>query len=275
MLPKKNYKKMAKKAVSKRRAVSAPVPISVKKYVQRALDVEVQDKCDVQQILSTAGGSTSGLIRGYGIDSSLTNFGITTTSIVPSVPIGTDEDKRIGNIIRPKSLVVNYQINALPIDTGVTDVNTNEGMPFYVAVIFYTRKDNKTSSANNTLKDFGSLNVSMVNVADFLLPFNREGYNILSFQKHKMYPCQKLELVGTALLPQQLNGINGCVPAVMKTVKLPLPSKLIFDDTTAAPTNARIFCGVGVYNIDNSTPARANTIRARIDMNAVLTFQNA
>lgn len=275
MPPKKNYAKMAKKAY-KRKPASAPAKVtaSVKDYVKKAIDREIQDKCEVQTILTTAGGASTGMVRGFGIDSTAANFGITTSSIIPALTIGLDEDKRIGNYIRPKSLVVNYTICALPID-DVTPSNKYEGMPFYVAVVFYSRKDSRTNNVNNTIKDFGVGNVAFSTINDFLLPFNKEGYNIHSFKKHKMYPCQKTDIVGTTLVQTQLNGINGFVPMVMKAQKLSLPARLIYDDNATTPTNARIYCAIGVFNIDNSTLDRANTIRAKVEMNSVLTYENA
>lgn len=277
-MPPKNYAKMAKKAVGKRKAVSAPsrpVAVSVKDYVKKAIDREIQDKQDVSQILTTAGGQTSGFVRGYGINSTTPNYGITTQSVIPPIPIGSDEDKRIANYVRPKSLVVHYTLNALPVDAGV-DVPLNKlPTPFYCAVLFYSRKDSRTSNINNTLKDFGSTNFPFETINDFLLPFNTELYNIHSFKKYKMAPCQEIGLFGTSISTDMINSVNGYVPMVMHSQKLKLPAKLMFDDATSNPTNARIYCAIGVFNIDNSTPDRATTIRVKVEMNSVLTYQNA
>lgn len=262
-----------RKAYLKRKG--AKVPEKVKAYVKRAIDAEIQDKCDVQTILSTSGGGTSGFVRGFGIDSALPNYGITTANIIPSLSLGLDEDKRIGNYVKPKSLVVNYTIMAMPIDKGITEINKNEGMPFYVAVLFYSRKDSKTNNTNSTLKDFGATNLSFTTINDFLLPFNKELYNIHSFKKYKMYPSQKQEVVGTAVELTGVEAINGYVPMVMKSQKLPLPARLNFDDGAILPTNARIYCAIGVFNIDNSTTDRATQIRCKVEMNSVLTYQNA
>jgi len=262
------------RAYKKRKAAAGVVPAKVKNYVKRAIDREIQDKQDVQTILTTAGGQTSGLVRGYGIDSAVANFGITTSSVVPIVSIGSDEDKRIGNYVRPKSLVVNYTINAMPIDKQ-TPSNANEGMPFYVAVVFYSRKDSRTNNTNTSFKDFGATNLSWTSINDFLIPFNKELYNIHSYKRYKMAACQKSEIIGTTLVQTALESPNGYVPMIMKSQRLKLPAKLSFDDNTAAATNSRIYCAIGVFNIDNSTTDRANTIRAKVEMNSVLTYQNA
>jgi len=268
------------KAYKKRKAFAAVtskgVPAKVKDFVKRAIDAEIQDKQDVAQIVTVAGGQTSGFVRGYGINSSIANSGLTTISVIPPVPIGTDEDKRTGNVIKPKSLVVNYTLNATPIDTGIPGaINQQNGMPYYVAVIFYSRKDSRTSSSNVGIKDFGSVNFSFDTINDFLLPFNKEMFNIHSFKKYKMYPSQSIGLFGTTQTTDTLNSINGYVPMVMKSQKLSLPAKLLFDDNAQQPTNARIYCAIGVFNIDNSTPARADTVRVKVEMNSVLTYQNA
>jgi len=262
-----------RKAYQKRKV--AKVPDKVKAYVKQALDREIQDKQDVSAILTTAGGSTTGFVRGYGINSASVNYGITTQSIIPQVTQGLDEDKRVGNYVRPKSLVVNYTLNAMPVDAGV-DVPLNKNpTPFYCAVIFYSRKDSLTNNTNNTLKDFGSVNFPFETINDFLLPFNKELYNIHSFKKYKMAPAQEIGVFGTTQTIDLLNSVNGYVPMVMKSQTLKLPAKLNFDDATSQPTNARIYCAIGVFNIDNSVPDRATTIRVKCEMNSVLTYQNA
>lgn len=270
----KGRKRQANARAYQKRKAAAKVPLKVKAYVKRAIDREIQDKQDVQTILTTAGGSSTGFVRGFGIDSATANYGITTGSVVPIVLSGSEEDRRIGNYLRPKSLVVNYSIFAMPIDK-ITPSNINEGMPFYVAVLFYSRKDSKTNNTNSTIKDFGGTNLSFTTINDFLLPFNKELYNIHSFKKYKMYACQRDEIVGTTRVLTALDGINGAVPMVMKSQRLKLPARLNFDDATAAATNSRIYCAIGVFNLDNSTADRANTIRARVEMNSVLTYQNA
>lgn len=262
-----------RKAYQKRKA--GKVPEKVKDYVKKALDREIQDKQDVASILTTAGGSTTGFVRGYGINSASVNYGISTQSIIPQVTQGLDEDKRVGNYVRPKSLVVNYTLNAMPVDAGV-DVPLNKNpTPFYCAVLFYSRKDSLTNNVNSTLKDFGSVNFPFETINDFLLPFNKELYNIHSFKKYKMAPATSIGVFGTTTTIDLNNSVNGYVPMVMKSQKLKLPAKLIFDDTTSQPTNARIYCAIGVFNIDNSVPDRATTIRVKCEMNSVLTYQNA
>lgn len=278
MAPKKNYSKMAKKAVSKSKAAtsSSAVAVAVKNYVKKAIDLEVQDKLDVSSILSVSGVSTSGFVRGYGINSSAVNYGLTTTSVIPQVPLGTDTDKRVGNVIKPKAFYVHYTLNATPIDSGTTSpINQQNGMPFYTVVLFYSRKDNRSSSSNVGIKDFGSVNFTFETINDFLLPFNKDLFTIHSFKKYKMFPSQQLGLFGTTTTADTQNSINGYVPMVMCRQKLKLPSKLMFDDATAQPTNARIFCAIGVFNIDNSTPDRASTVRVKCEMNSYLYFQNA
>jgi len=278
MPPKKDGKKSKKYNKTKAKPKSAPKSVSpsVKAYVKKALDEEIQDKLDVASIVSVAGSSTTGYVRGYGINSSLSNSGLTTLSVIPAVPIGSDTDKRVGNVIRPKALYCHYTLNATPIDTGVTDsINGQNGMPFYTAVIFYSRKDNRSSSSNVGIKDFGSVNFSFDTINDFLLPFNNDLFTIHSFKKYKMYPSQIKGLFGTTVTTDTSNSINGYEPMIMCRQKLPLPAKLMFDDATSQPTNARIFCAIGVFNIDNSTPDRSTTIRVKCEMNSYLTFQNA
>jgi len=267
-----------RRAYQKRKAAAAApakVPDKVKAYVKRAIDAEIQDKQEVTVVASTQGALTTGFIRGFGIDNTIANYGLTTINIIPPLPLGTDEDKRIANKVRPKSLVANYVIYAQPIDAVVANNNTPEGIPFLCAVLFYNRKDSRGSSINDILKDYGASNTEFTNINDFLLPFNKETYNILSYKVYKMYPSQKKQVVGTVEQTVGVNSIPGYVPMVMKTQNLPLPATLIYDDATTTPTNARIYCAIGCFNIDNSVANRADVIRARVEMNTVLTYQNA
>lgn len=283
------YGPVAKKAIKAMIASGAVVKVgrgrgrpskvsnNVKNYVKKAIDREIQDKEEVNSIFSVAGGATTGLIRGYGIDSTSANYGITTTnSIVPIIVFGTDEDKRVGNSIRPKSLVARYVINATALsNNSVTSTNKQFGMPFYVSVLFYNRKDTKTNSTNDTIKDNGSASTDFTTIFDHLTPWNKDMYNILSYKRYKMYPSQQKEIVGTTEVTTQLPSINGCVPMVMRSQKLKLPAKLVYDDATQQPSNARIYCAVGVFNIDNSDPDRSSTVRATITMTTHMKYQNA
>lgn len=261
--------------VKRKAAASAKVPAKVKAYVKKAIDAEIQDKVDLLTVFSTAGGSTTGNVRGFGIDNTSTFYGITSGSIIPTVAVGTTEDTRVGNYIKPKSMVVRYTIHANPIDKVTLGINKNEGMPFYVAVVFYSRKDSRGSSINDALKDLGNSSVPFATIQDFLVPFNKELYNIHAFKKYKMHPSQSTELVGTTQVVNSINAPAGCVSMVMASQKIKLPSKLIYDDASTVPTNARVYCAIGVFNFDNSTLDRSTQIRARVEMTSTLTYQNA
>lgn len=266
-----------RRAYLKRKAASAVVSQKVKNYVKKAIDREVQDKEEVLTVFTTAGGSTTGLIRGYGIDSTAANYGITTSaSIIPVISIGDEEDKRTGNKIRPKSLYARYVITANHLsNNSATSTNKQFGMPFYVCVLFYNRKDSRTNNTNDTLKDNGSGSTDLTTIPDLLLPWNSEMYNIISFKKYKMYCPQQKEIVGTTDTFTQLPDINGCSSMIMCNQKLKVPANLIYDDSGAQPVNQRIYCSVGVFNLDNSTPDRATTVRANIEMVSHLKYQNA
>jgi len=270
-------KRQANKKYYAKKKRSAKVSDKVKNYVKKAIDREIQDKEEVNSIFSVAGGATTGLIRGYGIDSTATNYGITTVnSIIPIISVGQEEDKRIGNAIRPKSLIARYVINAEALsNNSVTSTNKQFGMPFYVSVLFYNRKDTKTNATNDTIKDNGSSSTDFTTIFDHLTPWNTDMYNILSYKRYKMYPSQQKEIVGTTEVTTQLPSIGGCATSIMCNQKLKLPAKLVYDDATQQPSNARIYCAVGVFNLDNSTPDRSTTVRATITMATHMKYQNA
>lgn len=248
----------------------AKVSASVKAYVKKAIDIEVEDKQDVLGIFTTQGTSNTGKIVGYGINNTTTFTGIHSNgSIIPNILQGITSDTRIGNKIKVKDFYVRYHIVANAI---APTVNVPEGLPFYVVVVFYNRKDSKTNPTNDTMMEYGATNTSLVFLNDLTLDFNKDVFNILGFYKHKMYPSQKLDVSG---LSTPIVGVSGYVPAVMKKVKVKIPSKLQYDDNSAQPTTTRVFCSVGVFNVDNSRYIPSQTIRANVELTSHIVYQDA
>jgi len=260
-----------KRAYAKRKAAAvAKVPAKVKAYVKKAIDREIEDKYEVLTVFTVGGSSTTGRIVGYGINNQTTFTGITSAnSIIPVLQNGNSSETRLGNKVNVKQFYVRYHLYAVnqhPV------VNPVFGVPFIVCVLFYSRKDSRTNNTNDTLMEFGSTSTSLVNTSDLTLKFNKDLYNIHGFYKHKMYPSQSVDGTGAT---SAIAGITGFQPAVQKVVKIKLPSKLIYDDTTAQPTNSRIYCSVGVFNVDNSKYVPSTTFRANIEMSSHIVYQDA
>jgi len=267
--PRGRKRQANRKAYLKRKA-NAKVPQKVKAYVKRAIDREIEDKYEMKTIFTVGGSSTTGRIIGYGINNQTSFTGITTTdSIIPVLQNGNSVEGRLGNKLTVKQFYVRYHLYAVnqhPV------VNPVFGVPFIVCVLFYSRKDSRTNNTNDTLMEFGSSNTSLVNTSDLTLKFNKDLYNIHGFYKHKLYPSQAIDLTGNSTA---IAGITGYTPSVSKVVKIKIPAKLVYDDTTAQPTNSRIYCSVGVFNVDNSKYVPSTTFRANIEMSSHIVYQDA
>lgn len=277
------YGKTAKKAIASMIASGSAIKVSpvkksrkpkvsnnVKAYVKKAIDNEIEDKMETLTVFTVGGSSTTGRIVGYGINNQTSFTGITSAnSIIPILAAGTSVDTRLGNKVTVKSFYVRYHVYAVnqhPV------VNPVFGVPFIVCVLFYSRKDSRTNNTNDTLMEFGNSTTALVNTSDLTLKFNKDLYNIHGFYKHKLYPSQAVDGSGNT---SAIAGVSGFAPAAMKTVKIKLPSKLIYDDGTTQPTNSRIYASVGVFNIDNSKYIPSTSFRANIEMSSHLVYQDA
>lgn len=241
------------------------VSLAVAKYVKKMIDKDQEDKHDLLNVWTNANCLQSGF------DSSSTNSGLTTSnSIIPVVTQGVAVDNRIGNQIRPKSLIARLILQARPVNP--TD-NFVAGLPFYVRVVFYNRKDSMTNNNNTTILDLGGSNTGFTgSLASLLLKYNKDTFNIIKSYTFKMMPAQA---VSASSVTSSENMANGFRSHIYKNVRLPIPKKLRYDDTAAQP-NHRIYCAVGVVNADNSSVLPITTgYRLRVSMDTHLIFEDA
>jgi len=266
---KRNYKKMAKKALAKPRAKTAykkaSVPLKIKNFVKRTLDRQQEDKHDLLNVFSNAN------CQAGGFDSTLTNTGLTTTSsIIPIISQGVGVDQRIGNRITAKSLTARLVLMARPVNP--TD-NYVAGLPFYVRVVFYNRKDSMTNNTNNTILDLGgSVTNFSGSVASLLLKYNKDTYNIIKSYTFKMAPAQA---INASAISSSENMPNGFSSHIFRNISIPIPKKLVYDDTSAQP-NHRIYCAVGVVNADSSAVLPSGTgYRLRVSLDTHLVYEDA
>lgn len=269
--PKGRKRAANRKAYLKRKATAgAKVPAKVKAYVKKAIDREIEDKYETLEVFSVQGTNTTGRVLGYGINNQTSYTGITSSnSIIPVLNSGSSIDNRLGNKVSVKQFYVRYHISAEPQNTTT---NIGGGLPFYACVLFYSRKDSKTNNTNDTIMEYGNSNTSLTNIEGLTLKFNKDLYNIHGFYKHKLYQSQAKDAAGVSTA---VSGISGFQPSASNVVKIKLPSKLIYDDAAAQPTNSRIYASVGVFNYDNSKYLPSSTYRATIQMTSHLVYQDA
>lgn len=265
---KRNYQKMAKKALSKPRSKTAyktaSVPLKIKKYVKSTIDRQTEDKHDILNVWT----NVSCLQNGF--DSTSTNQGLTSGSIIPIIPQGPAVDNRIGNRINVKSLQARLTLIARPVNP--TD-NYVAGLPFYVRVVFYNRKDSLTNFTNNTILDFGGINAPFSGALEsLLLKYNKDTFNIVKSMTFKMAPSQAISGSGVSTAE---NMPNGFASHIFKTINLKCPKRFQYDDTAAQP-NFRLYCAIGIVNADNSLVLPATTgYRLRVSMTSHLTYEDA
>lgn len=255
-----------RRAYLKRKAAASVkgVPNKIKTYVKKVLDRNAEDKHDLLNVFSTANCQQGGF------NSTLTNIGLTSTSsIIPVVSQGTGVDQRIGNRISVKSLTGRLILQARPVNP--TD-NYVSGLPFYVRVVFYNRKDSMTNYTNDTILDLGGSSTSFTgSLASLLLKYNKDTFNIIKSYTFKMAPAQS---INASAISSAENMPNGFMSHVMKNIKIPCVKKLVYDDASIQP-NHRIYCAIGVVNSDSSAVLPAGTgYRLRVSLDTHIVYED-
>jgi len=285
---KRNYKRMAKKAVVKSKPSPAKsVSLAVKQYVKRAIHTEIENK-QVEQplLLETA-------LYKSGFSSIGTNIGITTDNIMPSITQSDTQEGRNGNRIKPMSMTVKYLINANPLQQHPTvdganvagrvntcNFYTHAGKPFHVRVVIYSLKDNLDSNDNSRLIQNGISATNLIDIEDMYSYYNKDKYNIHYSKTIKMAANRfevYADVAGVAKLTNSGSFFNGNAPSThYGMAKIKLPAKLLFDDTQGdnTPTNFKCYLAAGCVNDDNSE-IKSTEYRADITARSFLVFEDA
>lgn len=248
--------------VSAKRGRKPKVSNTVKDYVDKAIDKASEDKHALQNVFSSANCVGGGF-------NNTTSKGLTTAiSIIPLITQGTTVSNRIGNRINVKSLNIRMVLEARPVQTN----NAIEGLPFYVRVVFYNRKDSMTNNTNDTILDLGGSSTAFTfSNASLLLKYNTDLFNIISSKTYKMAPCQGMTDAGVS---SERNPPNGFVSHVLKTFKIKCPKRLQYDDTSSNPMH-RIYCAIGVVNADGSDVFPAtNGSRLQVSMDSHIVYED-
>lgn len=252
-----------KKAMSKAQSKVNTVA-DVRTIVNKAIASANEDKHFVKNVYFDVN------VPGCGFNSTSTNSGLTTTdSIIPLIIQGDTVSQRDGNRIKVKSLSVRLQLQAKP----VSSTNAQEGLPFYVRVVFYNRKDSMTNNTNTGILDEGGSSTNFTyDAGSLLLNYNKDLFNIIKSKTYKMAPCQAADIFGVTLPREPPNGF---VSHVLKKFKIKCPKTMIYDDTTAQPMH-RIYAAIGVVNADGSNifPVVGGT-RLRVCMDTHLIFEDS
>lgn len=269
---KKNYNKMAKKAILKKSsAVSNGVKMNkpvinpvLKSYVKRIVSGSEEKKKAVLQMAYKA------FINGTGFDNAaVPAYGYTTSiPVIPLISQGTTVADRVGNVIRPTFCQVRGYVRASPI-TATGGANSWPNEPFYVRLVLYRPKSNMSANINSDILDNGSSSQGFDGELDaMLLPYNREKFLIGYSTTFKLQA--PAGTVGTNVN----NDIGGLPVSKLFKIRVPLPKKLTFVDAQQSPSNARWYLAAGIVNTSGNLAA-ATDIRATITLSSIMEFTDA
>jgi len=259
-----NQRYRAKKLALSKASAKVNTVADVRTIVNRAIATANEDKHYIKNVYFEQS------IPGCGFNSTSTNSGLTTTdSIIPLVVQGDTVSNRDGNRIKVKNLSVRLQLQARPVNV----LNNVEGLPFYVRVVFYYRKDSMTNNTNTGILDEGPNSANFTyDTGSLLLNYNKDLFTIVKSKTYKMAPCQAVDGAGVTSVRDPPNGF---VSHVLKKFSIKCPKNLIYDDNSAQPMH-RIYCAIGVINADGSNISPvSNGTRCRVSLDTHLIFEDS
>jgi len=208
---------------------------------------------------------------------------INPAGLIPSIPQGVGEANRLGNKIRPKAMILKYFLQALPTTEAnqiAAALNTNPyiGVPFRVRVMVYRHRYAQDDWSQGNLLNTGNTNASFGSDLDNLFrPYNKDEYKIVYSKTHKMAALKHNSFTDDdpiTFTTRTENVPNGNLSFISRTVKIPLPKVLLYNDDATTPTNAQYYMAVAVVNEDNSIIAYlpAPVPHKRVKLNAEVNF---
>lgn len=262
---KKNYGKMAKKAVNKQNGIKSSKEVInpvLKSYVKKMVKGTEETK------FHTAGIATNNNILGSGFNTT-TGYGFTSSSsIIPTIQQGVGQQQRIGNKIKPvgKLLVKGYVL-ALPVNTTT---NAYINTPFTVRIVIWRQRQNQTSVSNTGILDSGVTGTGNDfdgSLYDLMTPFNKDKFEIGAVRTFQLQPCAS----AAGLTTENLSNypVNKFFKMYVK-----LPSSLLYNDTLLDPQNCRWFMSAGIVQSNGSLISNSN-IRATITADSILYYNDA
>lgn len=265
---KRNYARMAKKAVRKPKAngIKASKPVInplLKRYVKSVVARGEETKYTTASIayksnIVGAGFNTTGPI-GYN----------TITNIIPTVYQGSTNYQRNGNRISPVgNLLVRGHVLALPVSTTT---NPFPNTPFYVRIVVWRARASMSTIFNSDILDD---NIAPGGTSfdgtldDMLLPYNKDKYIIASSKTIMLQPN------ATSTGTYASENLSKFPVSKMFKMYIPLPKVLVYNDTSSDPSNCRWYLSAGVCNVDGTLPISSQW-RASITAEALIKFKDA
>lgn len=253
--PRRMNKKRALKATAPKKAVKKAVNrakvANLKRIVKSVLHKEeevktcynltVADKTDIKGAgLNYGGGSLIGYVA----------------NIIPQLTLGNTEASRIGNKVSPRSFYLRYSLQAkFTTDSGTPasvggNTNPHMSLPFLVKVIVFRHKSAIDNATSADIIETGSGSTAITaDVDTFFRPYNRDEYQIAYSKIHKLQAARHIG--GGPSIYNQAQDPRFTSFALRK-VKLPVPKRLTYNDTTGYAANFGWYVAVAVCNEDGS-----------------------
>lgn len=256
--PKFTRRKWSKKTSRK---VSAPV----KSYVNRVIRRNEETKFSTNQ---------------YGLTSF--NSGISSSgdliTVLPQIVVGTGQNNRIGNKIRP----VRLEITGYVIYYAAAIGTYNDARMLGARLFLFQDKTSKSysNSINNyQLLNLGGSSANFTGTAlNWVSPNNSQQFKFYADRKMKI--CKPFGLTNNTT-PSSTNAITGMDPSMFHPFKIvltekDLPAVLIYDQTDdlAYPVNFSPYMALGYADLMNAA-ADTTTSQISMEFNATLYYKDA
>lgn len=260
----KNYSKMAKKAVKKSNGVTSKKRVVnpvLKSYVKKIVNGTEEVKFFTQPI------ATKTTLNGTGFNTT-GNFGFNSGVIIPQLSQGPGQTQRVGNQVSTRGrLLVKGHVLALP--TSATS-NPFPNMPFYVRIVVWRHKLNYSQTTNADILDNGLTaggNPFDGTLDDLNVPFNKDKFDIGAVRVFSLQPISTVATYSSENLSKY-----PCSKFFKMYVKI--PAKLKYNDATLEPQNCRWYLSAGIVNHDGSLAVN-NIYRANITADSTMRWTDA
>jgi len=259
MKKKSLYRKRRSVKRSKYSPRRSSVSVAVKKYVNRTIHSNIENKCAQVQWSQSLGGATG--------SSTLYAFPMTPYAGYMSISPTVLQNGRVGNTIKTRKLTFNFVMSPLQYNATTNPYPT----PLEVQMIFGYAKDDSAviptpTDITNLFQAGSSSSAPTGLLTDLCLDFNKDAWHISKVMKFKLgYGSFNASPGGQANLGYTTN--NDFKLNVVKRINLTkyCPKTIKFNDSTTLPQNKGLFCMINVLNALGNSVIPVNQLVCRID----------
>ncbi len=200
--------------------------------------------------------------------------------IIPLITIGTAQNQRIGNVVMPKYFDVNYSLRAQPTtDAGIlaplTNNNPFRGKAFLVRVIVYRHRYAIDDFGQAGILEEGGASADLSgNPQQWMERYNRDEYIIKYSKTFKMAADNHITNNAGSNFTYIDQMPNNHKSWIYGKIRIKLPSKLIYNDSSSQSTNCAYYMAVVVAN-ENSENITTSQTRVQLSARSYMTYTDA